>query len=96
MAGVMPHTDKALNPVAADQTVEAELATLVSEYLQYHRCTQAYEVREERALGGASSRRPRMSRHHALIVRRVVARLSRLPRLATGAARCGNIVAAAC
>ena len=28
---------------------------------------------------GASSRRPRMSRHHALIVRRVVARLSRLP-----------------
>ena len=28
MAGVMPHTDKALNPVVADQTVEAELATL--------------------------------------------------------------------
>lgn len=47
MAGVMPHTDKALNPVVADQTVEAELATLVSEYLQFHRCTQAYEVREE-------------------------------------------------
>ena len=96
MAGVMPHTDKALNPVAADQTVEAELATLVSEYLQYHRAPKRTRCERSRALGGASSRRPRMSRHHALIVRRVVARLSRLPRLATGAARCGNIVAAAC
>ena len=76
MAGVMPHTDKALNPVAADQTVEAELATLVSEYLQYHRCTQAYEVREEpRARGRvvappshvSTSRPDRSSRRRASI-----------------------------
>ena len=96
MAGVMPHTDKALNPVAADQTVEAELATLVSEYLQYHRCTQAYEVREEPRARGRLDAPPTHVTTTRPDRRRVVARLSRLPRLATGAARCGNIVAAAC
>lgn len=29
---------------AADQAVESELAMLVSEYLQFHHCTGAYEV----------------------------------------------------
>ena len=29
----------------ADQAVESELATLVSEYLQFHHCTGAHEVR---------------------------------------------------
>ena len=37
MAGVKPHTNMALNGVMEDQTVEAELATLVSEYLQFYR-----------------------------------------------------------
>ena len=49
MAGVKPHTNMALNGVMEDQTVEAELATLVSEYLQFHRCTGAYEVRRGHA-----------------------------------------------
>jgi len=49
MAGVKPHTNMALNGVMEDQSVEAELATLVSEYLQFHRCTGAYEVRRGHA-----------------------------------------------
>ena len=49
MAGVKPHTNMALNGVMEDQTVEAELATLVSEYVQFQRCTGAYEVRRGHA-----------------------------------------------
>ena len=32
----------------ADQAVESELALLVSEYLQFHHCTGAYEVSDVR------------------------------------------------
>lgn len=45
MSGVKLRTEKAVNSVMADQTIEAELAQLVSEYLQHHRCERAYEVR---------------------------------------------------
>ena len=44
MSGVKLRTEKAVNSVMADQTIEAELAQLVSEYLQHHRCERAYEV----------------------------------------------------
>jgi hypothetical protein len=45
MSGAKLRTENAVNSVMADQTVEAELAQLVSEYLQHHRCSRAYEVR---------------------------------------------------
>ena len=45
MSGVKLRTEKAVNSVMADQTIETELAQLVSEYLQHHRCERAYEVR---------------------------------------------------
>ena len=45
MSGAKLRTEKAVNSVMADQTIETELAQLVSEYLQHHRCERAYEVR---------------------------------------------------
>ena len=48
MAGEAAH-EYGVEWVMEDQTVEAELATLVSEYLQFHRCTGAYEVRRGHA-----------------------------------------------
>ena len=44
MSGAKLRTEKAVNSVMADQTIETELAQLVSEYLQHHRCERAYEV----------------------------------------------------
>ena len=97
MAGVMPHTDKALNPVAADQTVEAELATLVSEYLQFHRCTQAYEVREEPRARGARHRAALAHLDFAPCSFVASSRLSRPPLASRPVPRvAGTIVAAAC
>ena len=57
MSGVKLRTSKAVNSVMADATVEFELAQLVSEYLQHHRCNKAYVVSDENYAGGVPTER---------------------------------------